>query len=565
MSEEQCSCASLSSPSASCCRPSTSLHALPTTIGVRAVRPCWKCSSIISAHVEGLGWLEPVADGGVAGTVGASLRMEAIQLQLEDAGGARVCYSAHVQDRGWLPTVCDGQVAGTVGESLRMEALKVQLSGAPAGTQVCYTAHVQDRGWMHEVCDGAIAGTVGEFRRLEAVRIRIKNPSRSLPPASAFGVHYQAHVQERGWLGFVRDDAVAGTVGESLRMEAVQMGLDKAPAGTSICYEAHVQNKGWVGEVCDGQTAGSVGEGLRMEAMRARLVNAPEGISVCYRAHVQDRGWLNEVFDGEITGTIGESLRMEAVRIRIRIPFRTLFDDGCIDWVPQFILPFAICEPYLPVWWEQLNRWGASNFSSYFVGLPLSGNNVTVFNPDATVDVPVQIFERGILHCWPEEPSDVASMRLGELDRQLHGVPQSLNAPMPNDFQHIWNTQGGLPVFGFTVTDPGVYNLGSETRFSQWLERARMERKPDGSGIEFGHLGAELVAAGLISQEKKRGRYMALVRCGGCPRPLSPSMPALGDGDTCEEAFQHAESACSNRFRCASSERRFCAENTGGN
>ena len=77
---------------------------------------------------------------------------------------------------------------------------------------------------------------------------------------------------------------------------------------------------------------------------------------------------------------------------------------------------------------------------------------------------------------------------------------------MPNDFQHIWNTQGGLPVFGFTVTDPGVYNLGSETRFSQWLERARMERKPDGSGIEFGHLGAELVAVGLISQEKERGR-----------------------------------------------------------
>ena len=132
------------------------------------------------------------------------------------------------------------------------------------------------------------------------------------------------------------------------------MGLDKAPAGTSICYEAHVQNKGWVGEVCDGQTAGSVGEGLRMEAMRARPSTRRKA-AVCATGRTC-RG-LNEVCDGEITGTIGESLRMEAVRIRIRIPFRTLFDDGCIDWVPQFILPFAICEPYLPVWWEQLNRW----------------------------------------------------------------------------------------------------------------------------------------------------------------------------------------------------------------
>ena len=55
------------------------------------------------------------------------------------------------------------------------------MSGAPAGTQVCYTAHVQDRGWMDEVCDGAIAGTVGEFRRLEAVRPH-QEPESSYPP-----------------------------------------------------------------------------------------------------------------------------------------------------------------------------------------------------------------------------------------------------------------------------------------------------------------------------------------------------------------------------------------------
>ncbi len=36
-------------------------------------------------------------------------------------------------------------------------------------------------------------------------------------------VRYQAHVEGRGWLGWVRDGVTAGTTGQDLRMEAVKI------------------------------------------------------------------------------------------------------------------------------------------------------------------------------------------------------------------------------------------------------------------------------------------------------------------------------------------------------
>jgi len=35
----------------------------------------------------------------------------------------------------------------------------------------CSQAHVQNIGWQNEVCNGVIAGTVGQSLRLEAIRI----------------------------------------------------------------------------------------------------------------------------------------------------------------------------------------------------------------------------------------------------------------------------------------------------------------------------------------------------------------------------------------------------------
>lgn len=83
-----------------------------------------------------------------------------------------------------------------------------------------YTGHVQNIGWQSWVRDGAMAGTSGKSLRLEAMNIRLTGEL-----ANYYHVEYRTHVQNIGWQSWVRDGAKAGTSGKSLRLEALQIRL----------------------------------------------------------------------------------------------------------------------------------------------------------------------------------------------------------------------------------------------------------------------------------------------------------------------------------------------------
>lgn len=133
---------------------------------------------------------------------------------------------------------------------------------------------------------------------------------------SSPGVAYQGHVQNIGWQPAVSDGAIAGTQGQSLRMEAIKINLVNAPVDAHIHYKCHVQNIGWMDDVEDGYEGGTTNQGLRLEAIKISLENLP-AYSIQYRVHVQDIGWMNWVTDGEMAGTQGQGLRVEAIQIRI--------------------------------------------------------------------------------------------------------------------------------------------------------------------------------------------------------------------------------------------------------
>lgn len=97
-----------------------------------------------NVHVQNKGWLydendsaDWPKDGAYAGTRGNSLRIEAVKIVLTDSegkpvGGYAVQYRGHVQNVGDLPAddsqwLADGEQLGTVGSSLRLEALLVQV------------------------------------------------------------------------------------------------------------------------------------------------------------------------------------------------------------------------------------------------------------------------------------------------------------------------------------------------------------------------------------------------------------------------------------------------------
>ena len=116
------------------------------------------------------------------------------------------------------------------------------------------------------------------------------------------GVWLTGHVQNVGWQLPTND--VAGTTGQSLRLEAIQL-VD--PVAT---VRGHVQNVGWQ-EWTDAGVVGTTGQSLRLEAIQVQGRFAP----VWCQAHVQNLGWLPPVRDGEVCGTTGMALRLEAVRL----------------------------------------------------------------------------------------------------------------------------------------------------------------------------------------------------------------------------------------------------------
>ncbi|MGL5354621.1 MAG: glucosaminidase domain-containing protein, partial [Clostridium sp.] len=61
-----------------------------------------------------------------------------------------------------------------VGKSLRLEGLQIMLEGTDAQKySVEYQTQVQNIGWQPWVKDGAVAGTSGKSLKLETVTVRI--------------------------------------------------------------------------------------------------------------------------------------------------------------------------------------------------------------------------------------------------------------------------------------------------------------------------------------------------------------------------------------------------------
>ncbi|WKY47401.1 GLUG motif-containing protein [Eubacteriaceae bacterium ES3] len=139
-------------------------------------------------HNQNIGWEENfVEDGTLSGTTGQSLRLEAIEIEMDSNYDLGVSYRAHVQNLGWEENyVADGEEAGTVGQALRLEAIEISLTGADADYfDIYYQVHVQNLGWLGWASNGASAGSAGFGYRLEGIRIVVVPKGADAPGETA--------------------------------------------------------------------------------------------------------------------------------------------------------------------------------------------------------------------------------------------------------------------------------------------------------------------------------------------------------------------------------------------
>ena len=157
---------------------------------------------------------------------------------------------------------------------------ELSITIAPSGTlSITYSTHVQNMGWLAFVPEGEVSGTVGPGLRLEALKVNLVNTT-----GLQGGISYSAHVQNKGWMApvIVQNDGVSaaevkgdlsGTENQALRLEAVRMNVTGDLVGLyDIYYRVHVQSVGWMGWASNGDDAGTAGPGLRLEAIQVCLV-----------------------------------------------------------------------------------------------------------------------------------------------------------------------------------------------------------------------------------------------------------------------------------------------------
>lgn len=189
-------------------------------------------------HSAGYGWLGWAKNGDSAGTTGLNIQIEAVQIKLVAKGGnpgsssapafisaPALTLQAHVATLGWMNPVGNGGVAGTTGRSLAIEALKLNVSSSVSGG-IEYSAHVQDVGWQGWTSNGNVAGTVGCAKRIEALKIKLTGDL-----SNYFDVWYRAYCQDFGWLDWTSNGQPAGTSRIGCRVESVQVKIVPKGAG----------------------------------------------------------------------------------------------------------------------------------------------------------------------------------------------------------------------------------------------------------------------------------------------------------------------------------------------
>ena len=150
----------------------------------------------------------------------SSMNPSTVEATNDDSSNPKLTYRAHIQDLGWRGWTNQGDMAGTTGYKLRMEALEINLENAPEA-KLIYQAHVSDLGWMNpveadDVKETNMVGTTGQWRQMEAIVIELKG-------LEGYEIEYRVHVQDLGWMNWVKSGQVAGTTGMALRIEAIEI------------------------------------------------------------------------------------------------------------------------------------------------------------------------------------------------------------------------------------------------------------------------------------------------------------------------------------------------------
>lgn len=285
-------------------------------------------------HVQDIGWMAWAKNGAYAGTLEMSKRLEAYEVKFTLKGQSVLTptilkeerpvlnYQVKVGQNGWQSNKLEGQMAGTLGESKALDGVKFTLSTLKYG-DILYRTHVQDKGWGEIL--GSQTSKDYQGKRLEAIQLDLSGNLKQ-----NYDIYYRAHVQDKGWMAWQKNNSVAGTVGKSKRLEALEVKLVAKASDFSsqtdhsflemkhpgLSYQTYLQKDGWKPTVLEGQLGGSIGLSKSIKAIKLNLGSTALG-NIEYRTFLNGSGWQTVVNSGRESNVPNESQQVEAIQMRL--------------------------------------------------------------------------------------------------------------------------------------------------------------------------------------------------------------------------------------------------------
>ncbi|MBE5954078.1 MAG: FHA domain-containing protein [Lachnospiraceae bacterium] len=150
-------------------------------------------------------------------------------------------------------------------------------------------------------------------------------------------LEYRAYVQSYGWKNWCKNGEISGTVGESKRLEALDIRLTESSYEGEINYITYVQGSGWQGKPSDistwkknGETSGTTEQAKRVEAVCISLTGElADKFDIYYRVHVQSYGWMAWCCNGSPAGTVNYSKSIESIQLALVEKGEIPADDYC--------------------------------------------------------------------------------------------------------------------------------------------------------------------------------------------------------------------------------------------
>ncbi len=273
-----------------------------------------------STHVQNYGWSNPVSNGNDSGFPGEGLRLEGLIIDAPEEVG--MTYGLHIQNIGWQEAKKSGELAGTTAQSKRSEALWIDVNDKTKETyDILYRAYVEDYGWTNWASNGSKTGSVGMAKRMEAITILLvpKEETKNYMVENLLlqekKILYVGYVQNIGWQTDSEQADMMGTIGQGLRLEALDFSHNE---DLTILHQAHVANIGWMNEKSNAEICGTSGQNRAMEAVKLRLGGeSKDKYDLYYRVYAQKIGWMDWTKNGNMAGTSGLALMIEAIQVKV--------------------------------------------------------------------------------------------------------------------------------------------------------------------------------------------------------------------------------------------------------